>query len=649
MCSILQKRGIIMLFSEWLDNGPKVTLWCAVISGISLVLSITGALGSALPFDIAWVAIILCGVPIVVGAVRGLIVDHDVTADVLVAMALLASLYVREYFAAGEVALIMQIGSLLEDFTSDRARKGIEKLIKLTPRTARVVTDGKAKVVPAEEVAVGDILEVLAGETIPVDGRVVSGETAVDQSVMTGESIPVDKGAGDEVISGTVNQYGTFTMRAEKVCQDSSLQRMITLAEEADAEKAPIVKKADRWAAWLVFIALATALITWAATGEFIRGVTVLVVFCPCAFVLATPTAVMAGIASASRYGIIIRSGDSLERLSQITRAAFDKTGTITVGKPAVSEIRAYGGQKKDDVLALAAAAESKSEHPLGKAIAAAGKEKNLTLSEVGKFKLFAGKGVKAVIDGRKVFVGKPAWLKELGVDLSEAEEDIEGFLNQGATAIAAASEGKLLGVIALADRIRDDAPETIARLKAEGVEPMLLTGDNEAAARHIAAQAGIDDVRADLLPEDKLSMIREMEKKGEKICMTGDGVNDALALGAAHAGIAMGGIGSDIAVESADAVLVSDEIHRLPYLFSLTKKVIDKITQNIVFSLIINFTAILLSVTGVLNPVTGALFHNCGSVFVVVNAALLLRSRDVEEGPAEKGSAPPAVAKSVS
>ena len=325
--------------NRWLENETKLTSIFAGISAVSLILSITGVLKNILPVDIAWIAIILCGVPILVGAVRGVIFEHDIKADVLVAMALVASVVTGEFFAAGEVALIMQIGSLLEDYTSRKARAGIEKLIQLTPQKAHLIKDREETEIAAEDVKVGDMIRVLAGETIPVDGIITEGETTIDQSVMTGESIPVDKKVGDTVSSGTINQFGTFVMKAEKESGNSALQRMVRLAEEAEENKAPIVTLADKWATWLVVVAFACAVGTWIFTGEFMRAVTVLVVFCPCAFILATPTAVIAGIGNAAKYGMIIRSGDALERLSKIKRIAFDKTGTLTYGKPHVTDV----------------------------------------------------------------------------------------------------------------------------------------------------------------------------------------------------------------------------------------------------------------------------------------------------------------------
>jgi heavy metal translocating P-type ATPase len=620
-----------VMIKEWITGKAKPIIVCTSVSAAALVLSLGGWLSGVLPFDAAWIAIVLCGIPIVFGAVTALIKEHDIKADVLVSMALIASVWIGEFFAAGEVALIMQVGSLLEQYTSRKARRGIEKLVRLTPQTARVKRNGADATIPASEVAVGDILTVLAGETIPVDGVIISGESSVDQSVMTGESIPVDKKAGDSVTSGTVNQYGTFEMRSSKLCTDSSLQRMIRLAEEADANKAPIVGLADKWATWMVIAAVSIAVITLLATGEIIRAVTVLVVFCPCAFILATPTAIMAGIGNATKFGILIRSGDALERLSRVKTVAFDKTGTLTCGRPEViAVVPANTAYSEADILRCAALAEQKSEHPLGKAILARYTADGGELRDIQDFEMLAGKGVTAKIEGRTVAAGKPEWMDELGSPpTEEVRKSADRYYAVGATVICLSIDGALAGFLALADVLRPDSAETVKKLKSTGVCPVLLTGDNEAAANEIARKVGIDNIKANLLPEEKMQIIRRYNENNEPVCMVGDGVNDALALSTAYAGIAMGGIGSDIAVESADAVLVSDEIHRLPYLFCLTKKVMRKVTQNILLSLAINIVAVTLSVCGILNPVTGALMHNCGSVLVVVNAALLLREKD--------------------
>lgn len=545
----------------------KRNLTFVIISGIALLLSLTNALDGVLPFDIAWVAIVLCGIPIVIGSAAAVIEEHDIKADVLVSIALVASLCIGEFFAAGEVAFIMAIGTLLEDATARKARKGIEKLIHMTPKTARIRQNGETKLIPAEQVKAGDTLVVFAGETIACDGVITAGETTVDQSVMTGESIPADKAIDDEVISGTINQFGTFEMRATKNGSDSSLQRMIRLAEEADANKAPIVRLADRWATWLVVAALGIAGATWLFTGELIRAVTVLVVFCPCAFILATPTAVMAGIGNAARFGILVRSGEALQRFSEIDSVAFDKTGTLTHGRPAVTGIKSFDpALSADELLRLTALAEQHSEHPLGKAILAEYLRRGSKTHEVQDFALTGGMGVRTLVEGRRILAGKVDFLKREGTLLPPAShKDANDFLEQGATVVYVSIDGAFAGFLALADSLRPTAKDLIGELKAAGIHSILLTGDNETTARHIAAQAGLEEVRPNLLPEEKSKAIQAYRSAGKTICMIGDGVNDTLALKTAFAGIAMGGIGSDIAVEAADAVLVGDNIERIP------------------------------------------------------------------------------------
>ena len=616
---------------KWLLEEDKRNLIFVIISGVALLLSLFDNLETITSFNLSWIAIVLCGVPIVIGAIKGLVIDHDIKADVLVAIALIASILIKEYFAAGEVAFIMAIGSLLENGTARKAHEGIEKLIKLTPQTARVVRNGVEEIIPAEQVILEDTLIVLAGETIAVDGLIVSGQTSIDQSVMTGESLPVDKTVGDTVTSGTVNQFGTFTFKATKVGSDSSIQRMITLVKEAEFKKAPIISIVDKWATWMVWAALITALITWIATGEIIRAVTVLVVFCPCAFILATPTAIMAGIGNATKYGIIIRSGEGLERLSKVKHIAFDKTGTLTHGKLKVTAVQTFDATiSEEELLCYAASVELRSEHPIGKAILAYSQSNGQKTKELENFSLLAGQGVCANVDGLDVIVGKPEMLNASdSIVQEEVQAAANEYLDTGATVVFVAINNMVTGFIALSDTVREDASAMISRIQKLGIKPVLLTGDNPSAAGHIATIVGISDVKSNLLPEDKMREIEYYENINEHVCMIGDGINDALALKCAYVGVAMGGIGSDIAIDVADAVLVSDDIQRIPYLIKISQKVMKKINVNIIFSLGLNFVAVALSVMGILNPILGALVHNVGSVAVVINSALLLNTKD--------------------
>ena len=611
---------------EW--GGIKKDVTLLIISGIALLLSIFKVIPQ-MPFDIAWVAIILCGVPIILEAIIGLVTAFDIKADVLVSLALIASICIHEDFAAGEVAFIMQLGALLEDLTVARAQAGIEKLVKLTPQTARVINEGRETIIPAEQVKIGSLLRVLPGETIPVDGVIVSGQTSINQAVMTGESLPVDKSAGDEVSSGTVNQFGAFEMKATKVGENSSIQRMIRLVQSADAGKARIVGLADKWATWIVVIALTAAILTWIITKEPIRAVTILVVFCPCSLVLATPTAIMAAIGNATKHGFLVKEGDALERLAKVKRVTFDKTGTLTVGVPKVvlaqSVVDAYSDE---EIYAFAAGAEKKSEHPLGKAIIRCFKSDiGEEIADAGEFTMIPGQGVKADIKGRTVCAGNDKLMIKEKIQITERVRDLaKKQIEKGTSIIYVAVDGTLCGLLALADSLRDESAGMIKKLAEIGIVPVLITGDNKEAANQIAGEVGISDVHANCLPEDKLGIIDTYQKNQELVCMIGDGVNDAPALKIAAVGIAMGGVGSDIAVDAADIALVDDEVRELPHLFSLSHRMMTKIKFNLSFSMLLNFVAIVLAMTGILNPVVGALVHNAGSVFVIVNSAFLLK-----------------------
>ena len=600
-------------------GGIKKDVAFLVLGGLSLIISLFDLI--PLPFDAAWVAIILCGVPILMEAVIGLITAFDIKADVLVSLALIASVCIGEDFAAGEVAFIMQLGALLEDLTVAKARAGIEKLVHLTPQTARVILNGTEKIIPAEQVKIGDVIRVLPGETVPVDGIILSGQTSVNQAVMTGESLPVDKATGDEVSSGTVNQFGAFEMKAARVGEDSSIQRMIRLVQSADAGKAKIVGLADRWATWIVIIALSAAGLTWVITGEIIRAVTILVVFCPCALVLATPTAIMAAIGNATKHGFLVREGDALERLSAVTKVTFDKTGTLTCGAPKVTAVKSVSDYTEDEVYAFAAAAEQMSEHPLGKAVVRCYGQKPAACED---FKMNIGEGVLAIIHGKAVKAGNLKLLKEVPVSQKIIAET-GAYRNTGSVVIYVAVDEVLAGYLVLSDTIREESKDMITALDGIGVSPVLLTGDNQNAAGAIANQLGIHEVHASCLPEDKLNYIGTCQENSEAVCMIGDGINDAPALKKANVGIAMGGIGSDIAVDAADIALVDDEIRELPHLLSLSRRMMTTIKINLTFSMTLNFLAILLAITGLLGPVIGALVHNAGSVLVIINSALLL------------------------
>ena len=611
--------------AEWFDlNREKITL---VAGGIGVVFSLLGVrLG--LPFDWAWFTIVLCGLPIVWGAAVAMYEEFDVKADLLVSLALIAAVAIGEVFAAAEIAFIMQLGAMLEEFTVSKAQAGIERLVKLTPTTARIVRNGKEEVLPADIVMVGDVIRVLPGEVIPVDGTILSGDTAIDQSVMTGESMPVDKTTGDEVFSGTVNQFGAFDMTATKEGEDSSIQRMIKLVKSTDPGNAKIVSLADRWATWIVVIALLAAVGTYVVTGEIIRAVTILVVFCPCALVLATQEAIMAAISNASQHGFLVRRGNIMERLAKVDTMTFDKTGTLTYGTPEVTAVESVGSMPTDELYRLVASVETKSEHPLGKAIVNGfTSHHGESFDSVDSFRMVPGKGLEATVQDKAVLVGNEAMMTLSNISIADSvKEAVHEHLNRGASIVYVAVDGVLAGYVALADRVRRESRAVVESLNDLDVMPVLLTGDHVATAKTIGKRLNVSNVIADCLPEDKMDTVAQLQQDGNIVAMVGDGVNDAPALKKSDVGIAMGGVGSDIAVEAADIVLVNDNITEIPHLVALSKRMMTTIKVNLSFSLLLNFVAIILAMVGTLSPVWGPLVHNGGSLLVVANSALLLR-----------------------
>ena len=595
-----------------------------IVSAVAIILSF--AAPDVLPFDWAWIAIVLCGLPIVLEAVVALITEFDIKADVLVSLALIASIVIGEYDAAGIVAFIMQIGGFLEEVTVKRSRAGIERLVALTPRTARLVENGVERVVDAKDVPANALVRVLPGETIAVDGVIVSGSSAVDTSVMTGESLPVDVAVGDEVVSGSINQFGSIDIRATHIGEDSSFARMVRLVQSADAGKAKIVRTADAWATWIVVIALSISVLCYLITGEIIRSVTVLVVFCPCALVLATPTAIVAAIGNATKHGFLTRQGDALERLAKITHVAFDKTGTLTHGHPEVVEVFAEQGSR-EELYKLAARAERRSEHPLGQALVSCYAAEFGEAAEAAEdFELKLGRGVSAQIDGETVLVGNEEMMHEAGISVPPScLAAAQAHAEQGHTTVFVSKDGVVVGYVALADTVREDSASAVSNLKEIGIKPVLLTGDNEHAANAIASSLGISEVHANCLPADKLSYIEKTERNNQYVCMVGDGVNDAPALRRSFVGVAMGGVGSDIAVDASDIALVNDSVGELRHLIQLSRHTIRTIKVNLTFAMGINILATLLAVLGLLGPVAGALVHNVGSVIVILNSSLLL------------------------
>ena len=603
--------------------GLKMTIISAIFLVIAVIFMILG-IDTPIYLNPAWGAVIISGIPMLLLALTRLIREKWISSALLIAIAMVASLLIGEIFAAGEVAWIMALGALLEDWTVERAKKGLRNLINLTPQTGRRIVDGKEEMISVDEIKIGDTLRILPGESVPVDGEIINGTSSLDQSIMTGESLPIDKDVGDEVFCGTMNLYGAIDIKATSLGENSSLQKLIDLVKAADEKQAPTQRIADKWATWLVPVALIIAIAAWLITGNIERGVTVLVVFCPCALILATPTAIMAAIGQATKYGVLIKSGEALETLGGLNTLVFDKTGTLTYGNLAVSDIISLKDDLDEvDVLNIVASCEKLSEHPLAKAIVDKAKEAEIDIEEPQDFKMYPGKGVSCKNSYGQVYAGNSKFLSENNIDVN-VDSELNQLKHEGKASIILALNGEIIGLIGLSDVIREDSKDMIQNLHELGTETILLTGDNTETADYFASQVGIGKVYGNLLPEEKLDWIEKLKSEGKKVCMIGDGVNDAPALKTADVSVAMGSVGSDVAIEAADIALLGDDIGKIPYLKKLSNSTLFTIKANIIISMAINAAAIVCSVLGLLNPVTGAIVHNAGSCLVVLNAALL-------------------------
>ena len=589
----------------------KVDSLRIIISIISIITSFSLSLDY-----ISWIAVVLCGIPILKECYEGLTTEFDLTADLLVSIAIISSIIIGEVFAAGEIATIMAIGGFLEEYTVSKTKGKIEELVKMTPKFATRIKNDKEERISVDKIKIGDTLKVLPGESIPTDGIILKGETSIDQSTLTGEPLPVDKKENDEVYSGTINLYGSFTMKTTKSSDDSSFQKLIELVKSSSPENAEIVKAADKWATLIVVIAFTASIMTYLFTFEIIRSVTILVVFCPCALVLATPTAISAAISNLTKRGILVKDGTSIEELAHIDELIFDKTGTLTTGKPMVVDV--FSNDKKE-MLYLLASLESKSEHPLAKAIV--NYYNSDELAEVKDFKMHMGKGISGTINNSKIIAGNKKLLETEKIPIK-----FDSMKKNGETSIFVAKDGEIIGRVGLADTLRKNSKQTIQMLKRLRIRTTLLTGDSEDNAKFIADQVKIRNVKSNCLPEDKTKYIKQEQIKKNRIAMIGDGINDAPSLKKADVGIAMGDIGSEISIEAANIALINDNIEDIPHLMAISKKTMKTININIAFSLILNMLAMGLAILGKLGPIEGALVHNIGSVIVIIHSTTLLR-----------------------
>lgn len=547
--------------------------------------------------------------------------------DVLASVAVLASIVAHEYLAATVVVLMLGGGEILEDYASQRATKAIEKLIEASPQTATILENGKEIEVRADELRTGEIVLVKPGGKIPADGIVQKGQASVNQSSITGESMPVGKAEGDDVFSGTLVELGALEISVTRAGEQSTYGRIIKMVKEAEERRAPIERMADKYAKYFTPLILGLGAVVYLFTQDIIRVAALFVIACPCALTLTTPTAIVASIGNAARKGILIRNGASLEKLNEVDALVFDKTGTVTSGKPQVTEVRTLGNHTHAEVLALAATAEKCSEHPLAQAVLTKAYEENLDLGCSDSFNIQPGVGVCVQDTDCHIAVGNEKMMEKHSIMVSDEVRALMTEGSPGQTVIYVARDDEIIGSVLVSDTPRKDSETIMRRVKSTGIKKtLLLTGDNAQAANHIAGHMGIDEVASNQLPDEKVKQIRKLKTEGFTVAMVGDGINDAPALAEADVGIAMGLAGTDVAIETAGVTLATDNLDRIPKLLRISKATIRIIKQNIAFAMLVNVVGIALSIQGVIPPLLASMIHEGNALIVMINALRLLR-----------------------
>jgi heavy metal translocating P-type ATPase len=555
------------------------------------------------------------------------IYHRKITVNVFVTVALIATIAVGQFLSAALIVFIMAIVGAFESYTLDKAKKNIRSLLDFAPKMANVRRGTDEVAMLAAEVQTGDIVVIRPGERIPVDGIVTKGASSVNQAPITGESIPVEKALGSEVFSATMNETGHLEVRTTRVGEDTTLARIVHLVEGAQGTRAPIQGIADRFTTWFLPVVLVIAAIGYYLSRDVLVFVSILLVACPCAFAIATPTAVTAGISNMARRGILIKGGSFLELSGKLDTLLVDKTGTFTLGKPKVVEVIALPGYQEADVVLLAATGEKFSEHPLARSILTAAATRNITVPDPDEFKSETGMGITARSGEHDLIIGKPEYLEKKGVLLGEeVQGSVTKQINRGRTVIMVSRDAAVTGLIAIEDEIRPGTVEAIAALRKMGVKNIvMLTGDNEKVAKAVSTSLGIDSYQANLLPEQKLDVVRELQAKGQIVGMIGDGINDAPALAKADVGIAMGASGTDVAIETADVTLMKDDLWQFVDFVWMSKKVIRRIKINIGLSMVYNAIGLLLGVQALLSPITATIYQEAGCVSVIMSSTLLL------------------------
>jgi len=601
-----------------------VAFGAALLALASYIIDDGGASPSMAGNALVIASVAINGFPIIWGAVKGLM-NREVNVDELVSLAIIASLIQGEFLTAAVVSFVMTFGGLIEQVTSESARKAIKSLIRISPQTATVLSGGDEKVVPVEQVSVGDKILIKPGEQIPVDACILSGVSAVDESAMTGESLPVEKQVGDTILAGTLNHNGVLKAQTIKVGKDTTLGKVIKLVSEAEMHRPDAVRLIDRYARWFTPTILSLAALAWVFTGDISRAVAVLIVGCPCALILAAPTATVAALGRAARAGILVKGGQYLERVASVTVVLFDKTGTLTLGEPRVSEIACTADIDKDEVLSCAASAEQHCTHPLARAIVKAAHYAKVVVCGAEDAFHEIGLGVRAMVEGSLVEVGSYSVGENSATFPGHLQACLDASLSSGITPLVVYRDKAPVGLLNVTDQVRPLANVSVENFKKLGIGEMaVLSGDHENAVRRVAESVGIRNVHAKLKPQDKVDIIKQYQVRDQSVMFIGDGVNDAPALASAQVGVAMGAAGTDVALETADIALTHDDISRLPWMVRLSRRMLGIIKMNIVFGLAFNALAVLASGMGWLTPIMAAIAHNVGSVLVVIASASL-------------------------
>ncbi|WP_440947336.1 heavy metal translocating P-type ATPase [Methanosarcina sp. T3] len=552
--------------------------------------------------------------------------ERDFTADIPVTIATIAAIAIGQYSAAAVVAVLLLLGGMLEELVSARAGKALESLAKLLPDRVTVRRDGHDIVISLEDVQAGDTILVKSGERIAVDGTVLSGTASVNQAAITGESLPVDKQSGDTVFAGTLNETGAMEILATKVGKETTLGQIHRLIEEAQTQKPKIERLLNRHAKVYTPTAIILGGLLWWWSGDLTRAITMLIVFCPCVMVLATPTALVASVGNAALRGNLIKKGATVESMARIDTVIFDKTGTLTHGEPKLSRIIPLKNNDENGLLLLAAIAEKFSEHPLGKAVVRAAEEKGFSVPDPESFESVSGVGIKVKTSGKNIFIGRPKQVSGLDFAISdEVEEKIEKQSQSGHNTVLMGIDNEIVGLLTFEDKIRSESKKAVKDLHKLGIKTIMVTGDSKAVAERIAKILGIDEVHAEVMPQEKVEIVKSLQLEGHKVIFVGDGVNDGPALVTADVGVAMGLTGTDVAIETAEVGLLSDDLLKISYLISISRKAIKTIWQNVAFSLSVLSVAVVLTIPGILTPITGALLHELSSIPVIMNSARLI------------------------